>query len=85
MVSGFLSRVEIGEGQAFICADFDNVGRRSCPGETAARVAVFLYFVVMLQKYSIKLSSQHPAPSMKNTHGFSRSPLRYYVTIRRRL
>ena len=34
-------------------------GRRACPGESLARMEMFIFFVTILQRYNVRLPEDH--------------------------
>ena len=59
-------------------------GKRHCPGEFAARISLFIFFVSLLQKFSFELSKAHGPPCMKNKIGLSHGPFPYHVKVSER-
>ena len=49
------------------------IGKRSCVGETLARVEVFLYFVSLLQKYTISAANDEML-TLDNNFGLTLQP-----------
>ena len=56
-------------------------GRRSCLGESVAKVGMFVFFVTLFRKFEFRLSEDHPEPCAGNIRGLSRCPQPYYVKV----
>lgn len=62
-----------------------SIGKRVCLGETLARQEYFIFFVGLMQRFSINAHPDHPLPSEYiGTHGTTRTPLDYKLVFQRR-
>ena len=62
--------------QASIC---DFAGRRNCLGESLARVTMFLFFVRLMQRYSVSLPAGCTADPTQTTTDMLRAPKPYPI------
>lgn len=60
-----------------------SIGKRACPGESYARMEVFLYFVAILQKFNIALP-EGAVPDFEGQLGIGLCPKHYEVCITKR-
>ena len=52
-------------------------GRRACPGESMARMELFLYLSSLIQQFHLLPPENEPHPSMDCNFGISHSPKPY--------
>ena len=61
------------------------IGKRICLGESFARMELFIFFVMMLQRLNFDLPVGHPKPNENEyTHGFTKAPNPFYISITER-
>ena len=56
-------------------------GKRSCPGESTARLTLFIFDARLLQKFTFSVAKCHSAPSLGNLRGISRVPPKFWVSM----
>ena len=54
-------------------------GRRNCLGESLARVQLFLFFVTLMQRYSVSLPAGSTADPSQTTTDMVRTPKPYDI------
>jgi cytochrome P450 len=59
-----------------------SMGKRQCPGESLARMELFLIFTTLLQKFEFAVPPNTPRPSRVPQFGSSLVPLPYECVIR---
>ena len=59
-----------------MCLD---AGPRSCPGESLAKMELFIFFTSMLQAFKLDLPEGAPTPSLQPTVGLNMSPQEYRI------
>jgi len=64
---------------------FSTTGRRVCFGESLANASLFTFLVTLLQKFTFKVSPDHPMPTMKPVvNGVSLSPAPFHCLVQER-
>ncbi|XP_062599680.1 cytochrome P450 2B4-like [Saccostrea cucullata] len=56
-----------------------SLGRRVCLGESLARMELFLFLVTIVQRFELKVSPDHPAPSLTGFFGTVHGPYPYNI------
>ena len=64
---------------AFTASICDFAGRRNCLGESLARVTMFLFFVRLMQRYSVSLPAGCTADPTQTTTDMLRAPKPYPI------
>ena len=60
-------------------------GKRVCPGEALAIHSLFIFFVTILQRVTIKTAPGKPTPNPENSKaGWSHIPDPFYITLEER-
>ena len=61
------------------------IGKRICLGESLANVELFIFLVMMLQRFNLNMPIGHPDPDDKQyTHGFTKAPKPFFLSISER-
>ncbi|KAK2184502.1 hypothetical protein NP493_262g00013 [Ridgeia piscesae] len=55
------------------------MGPRSCPGESLAKMELFIFFTAVLQAFRLELPDGAPTPSLEPSVGLNMSPQKYFV------
>ena len=58
------------------------LGRRVCPGESSAKMALFLYFSSLMHQYKFELPAGVDTPSVEPVPGFALAPQPFQVIIK---
>ncbi|XP_071491230.1 cytochrome P450 2J6-like [Diadema antillarum] len=56
-----------------------SAGRRACPGETLARMELFLFFAALLRFFTLVPAPENPNPSIDKNYGISLNPKSYKI------
>ncbi|XP_017885231.2 methyl farnesoate epoxidase-like [Ceratina calcarata] len=62
-----------------------SLGKRRCPGETLARVSLFLFLAHVIHYFDIEISPEHGEPDPDGYDGFTISPKPYYLKLTTRI
>ena len=72
-------QVKMAKKEHFIPFGF---GKRVCMGKSLAKAELWLFATAILQKFTIKLPSEHPVPNPKDDiAGLTRSPRPFYIQL----
>ena len=58
-----------------------SIGRRSCLGESLARMELFLYVTTLLQRFSVQSPASYPLPKIDGHLGMTYSPFPFLIEV----
>ncbi|XP_033110562.1 cytochrome P450 2U1-like [Anneissia japonica] len=61
-----------------------SAGRRGCPGETMARMELYLFFTSLFHNFKITSSPDNPSPSIAKHYGISLNPSTFNICVSER-
>ena len=56
-------------------------GKRTCPGESTARLTIFIFLASLLQKFTFSVTEGHETPSLSNLRGVSGTPVKLWASV----